>query len=354
MSAPTRRSVTAGLAMMPTAIAASPHVWAAPLDATAQLELIAFGSCNNQRLPQIQWAPMLAKTPQLLLMMGDNVYGDLDAAGPEHLAVAYGELARSEAFQDFASRVPILATWDDHDFGANDRSKTYEHRRDAQQQFLSFWEADAQDVRWRRDGVYHSRLFGPEGRRVQVIMLDLRTFRSEMTRGYDLHRNAPGYAPQLDASAQMLGEDQWRWLENQLRQPAEVRLLVSSLQLIGDGGENWKHLPLERRRLFDLITATEAQGVMVLSGDVHTGAFYRFNRNTPYPLYEFTSSSLNQGRRGVVMEEPYLIEGGVYQDSNFGMVAIDWERGQITVRLHSLDGAVVRSRTVQLDELRPA
>ena len=49
---------------------------------------------------------------------------------------------------------------------------------------------------------------------------------------------------------------------------------------------------------------------------------------------------------------PYLIDGGVYQDSNFGIVAIDWQRGHVTVRLHSLDGETVRPRTVQLDELQ--
>ena len=36
--------------------------------------------------------------------------------------------------------------------------------------------------------------------------------------------------------------------------------------------------------MFDLINATAARGLVVLSGDVQMEAFYRFNRNTSYPL----------------------------------------------------------------------
>lgn len=343
---PTRREVAGGLAASAASVGSPARRSIGPLCR------IAFGSCNNQRLSQAHWPVITAQRPELMLMMGDNVYGDLDGQGPRHLAAAYAELAASPGFQAFAARTPILATWDDHDFGANDGDGGYQHAADAREQFLSFWTVPADDPRRGRQGVYHSQMFGPPGQRIQIIMLDLRTFRTPLARGYDLHRNGPGYEVSVDPAQRLLGPDQWRWLEQELSRPAEVRLMVSPLQLIGDGGENWKHTPLERRRLFDLIAAARADGLIVLSGDVHTGAMYRFDRNVRYPLHEFTSSSLNQGPQTVAMDEAYLIEGGVYADSNFGMVDIDWDHGLIDVRLHALSGAVVRRRELRLDDLR--
>jgi alkaline phosphatase D len=287
-----------------------------------------------------------------MLMMGDNVYGDLDAQGPDHLARAYADLASNPDFRAFVSQTPILATWDDHDFGANDGDSSYANSADAREQFLSFWKIPADDPRRaRKRGLYHSELVGPPGRAVQIIMLDLRTFRTPLILGYDLHRNAPGYEVNLDPAQSLLGPDQWDWLERELTRPADVRILVSSLQLIGDGGENWKHTPLERRRLFELIAKTKADGVIVLSGDVHTGAMYRFDRNVRYPIYEITSSSLNQGPQPVMMDEAYLIEGGIYADSNFGLLEIDWVEGLVKVKLHALSGAPVRDLRLSISDL---
>ena len=69
----------------------------------------------------------------------------------------------------------------------------------------------------------------------------------------------------------MLGEDQWAWLEEQLRTPAEVRLIASSIQVVAEdhGWEKWMNFPHERERLYRLIRETRAEGVVFLSGDRH-------------------------------------------------------------------------------------
>lgn len=71
--------------------------------------------------------------------------------------------------------------------------------------------------------------------------------------------------------ATVLGEAQWRWLADQLREPAEVRLIVSSTQIVADekGMDEWGVFPRERDRLFRLIAETDAKGVALLSGNVH-------------------------------------------------------------------------------------
>ncbi len=347
-----RRAVVAGLGASSLGGIAHTAIQSAPQLSSAEvLTRLAFGSCNNQRKAQSHWATILAQKPQLMVMMGDNVYGDLDAQGPSHLAAAYGELRQGAQFRAFTAAMPIEAIWDDHDYGANDGDASYEHAADAKKQFLEFWHVPKDDVRRRRAGLHHAKIFGPIGQRVQLIFLDLRSFRGPLISGYNLHRNMLGYKVDQDPNLTLLGQDQWQWLGEQLRQPAEVRILISSIQVIGDGGENWKLFAIERKRLFDLIRETQAQGLFVLSGDVHTGAMYRFNRNVPYPIYEFTSSGLNQGPQLDVMDEAYLIEGGVYADSNFGLLNVDWQAKTIKVTLHATDGRAVRSRTIAFSEL---
>ena len=65
----------------------------------------------------------------------------------------------------------------------------------------------------------------------------------------------------------------WRWLGTQLRKPAAVRVMCSSLSFAAsyNGEEAWSLYPHERRRMLSLIESTRASGVVFLSGDVHYG-----------------------------------------------------------------------------------
>jgi alkaline phosphatase D len=74
--------------------------------------------------------------------------------------------------------VPVLAVWDDHDYGANDAGAEYPMKAESQRMFLDFFGVAGDSPRRRRPGIYDARVFGPPGRRVQVILLDLRYFRS--------------------------------------------------------------------------------------------------------------------------------------------------------------------------------
>ena len=147
------------------------------------LTRIAFGSCNHQSAPQDYWAAIAAEAPQLFLMIGDNVYGDNawdGDAGLESLRAAYALQASHPEFRAFRARIPMLATWDDHDFGLNDAGASFPMRRWAETLFEHFW--NASDAVRARPGVYDSIITGPEGRRVQVILLDTRFFRSDLKR----------------------------------------------------------------------------------------------------------------------------------------------------------------------------
>jgi alkaline phosphatase D len=341
------------------ALLASPAAAQAP---SSTLTRIAFGSCADEEKPQPIWDAVMAYRPQLFLFAGDNVYGDVSGgrgveAGREieALAESYRLAAQVPGLKALRERVPHLATWDDHDYGLNDAGASFAGKEAAKALFLDFWHAPADDPRRGREGVYHAQMFGPPGRRVQVILLDTRSFRSDL-KPTD-RRGAVGrerYLPDEDPAKTMLGEAQWAWLAERLREPAELRLVVSSIQVLarGHGWESWSNLPRERRRLLDLVGDTGAAGVVFLSGDRHIGALYEEREGVPYRLVEITSSGLTESFPGNREPGPNRL-GAVWGETNFGTLDIDWWEGSIALSLRSENGEVVRRETLDLRALRP-
>jgi alkaline phosphatase D len=333
------------------------------LDPRLPLERIAFGSCLDEEKPELRWQTLLDRDPQLFMMLGDNVYADSIGSrdvGPDLIEMrrAYARLGTQAGFRELRSKVPLLAVWDDHDYGLNDGGEENPIKVEARSIFADFFDVPVDDPMRSREGTYRAGIYGPPGRRVQIILLDTRYFRSSLK--VTDQRNAPGkqrFVPDDDPKKTMLGEAQWRWLEDQLRQPAEVRLIVSSIQVIaeGHGWEGWRTMPLELARLTRLIEESRAKGVIFLSGDRHRAAAYRRVEGTPYPFYELTSSSLTSGVESRQPEvDPQRLGGRLYAGENFGMVQIDWELGVVSLDILSLpQGRRVRGVTLAIAELQP-
>jgi alkaline phosphatase D len=327
------------------------------------LTRIAFGSCADQDKPLPIFDTIAAARPELFLFLGDNIYADLDRSvtvTPEVIRQKYDALGKVPGFRKLKAACPLLATWDDHDYGKNDAGADWALRDEAQRAFLDFFGVPAADPRRKRKGVYHSAVFGPPGKRVQVILLDTRYFRSPLKRA---DRPLPGtrivpYLPNTDPDATVLGRDQWNWLEGELKRPAELRLLVSSIQVVADEHpfEKWANFPPERARLYAMIRDTRANGVVVLSGDRHHGEISLDTTSVGYPLYDVTASGLNQADKAWRAPErnAYRVAGLPYGD-HFGMVLIDWsgDDPRVTLQLRDEDGDVMGGVKVRLSTLKP-
>ena len=101
------------------------------------LTRIAFGSCAKSQKPQPIWDAVLATEPDLFIFLGDNVY--LDTRDPEVMRQRYAELAAQPGYQKLKATTPILAIWDDHDFGENDAGADYPMKEESRRQFLDFF-----------------------------------------------------------------------------------------------------------------------------------------------------------------------------------------------------------------------
>ncbi len=256
----------------------------------------------------------------------------------------------------------MLGTWDDHDYGRGDGGRDFARRHESREEFFDFFQVPQGDARRSTGGVYTAHVAGPPGRRVQVILLDTRSFRDPLIRrpgSPDASDYTAGrYVPHTDTTTTLLGQAQWEWLATQLRTPAEVRLIVSSIQVVADekGFEDWGNFPHERRRLFDLIDDTGASGVVFLSGDVHYSEASVTDEG-PYPLYDFTATPLAQKVIGweVHPNSRRVSTETMFAERNFGLIEVEWARDEgplVTYSAMSVDGERAYEVRLPLGDLR--
>jgi len=290
----------------------------------------------------------IARRPaDLLLMLGDNVYGDRDSgkrikpdAALTELRRSFADLARRPDFADVLKRHPVMAAWDDHDYGKNDAGREFAFKEQAERLHEHFWGLDQTEAAT-HPGTYYAQVFGPAGSRLQVIMLDTRSFRSALSRTDQ--RGARGkerYVPSEQADQDMLGTAQWQWLTKQLSQAADLRVIASSIQVLptdGHGYESWSRLPNERNRLLALVTEKSAGRTVFVSGDRHRAFLYRQTNANGRALVEMTSSSINvgSGRGKNEMDRAQL--GPAFVGNNFGELVINWERRNVELIIRNTD-----------------
>ena len=309
------------------------------------LRRIMFGSCIKQMHPAPILGTIAKQHPDLFIFLGDNIYGDTDDMAV--MRAKYKRLGELPGFKALRDSTPILATWDDHDYGRNDAGADYPHRGASQREFLKFWNEPKDSPLWKRPGIYTSRMFGPAGKRTQIILLDTRYFRSPLKKR-DQRRVGGVWEPDSDPNKTMLGETQWKWLEGELRKPAEVRVVASSIQFVAEdaGQETWSNLPAERQKMIDLLRKTKANGVMFISGDRHWSELSTISPDGMEPVFDLTSSSLNQiHARGTPTKNKFRSIQATYHKPNFGVIEIDWRSPTPKVRLQIRD----ESNEVQIE-----
>jgi alkaline phosphatase D len=311
---------------------------------------ISFGSCSDQSKPQPILRHVVATRPDLFVYLGDNIYGDTEDMSV--LQSKYAQLGAKPEFRALRAATPVMAIWDDHDYGANDAGKEYPMKAESKEIFLNFWQEPKDSARRDHPGIYHSRRFLADGHILQVILLDTRTFRDPLAKNrFSSWKN--DYHPDPDPNKTLLGAEQWVWLEAQLRQPADVRIIATSIQFAHqhNGWESWTNLPRELAKMIDTIKKTRANGVLFISGDVHWGEISVLQIDDVYPLHDVTSSGLTQDWDSLEPNQNrYEL---AVRENNFGSIEIDWEVVDpvVTLKLTDLENTLRVSKSIKLSTL---
>lgn len=330
--------------------------------------VIAFGSCIKEWQDQPVWRAVQKLAPSHFIFMGDNVYADntryLLNTRSARFAEAYETLADNPDYQNFVQDLKlrqgkVLATWDDHDYGENDGGADYSGKMVAKSAFAEFFKLPGLPADPEKPGVYsaaHEKLGDLD---VNIILLDTRSFRGPMKREPDPEHCEAGGKHIVPEGATILGDEQWQWFADELREPADLRLVVSSIQLLPFEHcfEKWQNFAWERQRFIDTVAQSGAEGVLILSGDRHLSEISILkNSAIGYPLYEVTSSGLNSAIGPKPVLEPNSLRAfskPVTQDS-FGTISLSTESDELALQLslHAVDGSVLQTLQVPISQLQ--
>ena len=326
-----------------------------PVEVDDNITSIGFTSCSLQKIePKDCFKTLSTLNLDGMIFAGDNIYGDylaLAHGSEEFIKGQYQLLGHEPEFNALLGSVDnVYATWDDHDYGMNDGVVDNPAKVYARKLFCNFWNEPENSIRrTREDGIYQSYMQGEGDKKVQIICLDLRWNQSKHP-----GNAVSGYPIVTDPTKTMLGDAQWAWLKEELKKPAAVRIMVSSLQFCApyNGGEAWAVYPNEQQKMIDLINETKANGLFFISGDVHYAELCRIKPSNTYNLYDLTSSGVTHVGTAPVVNENRIEEP--FSKFNFGLININWNKTpvEISLEVHGSKGEMEIQKVVSLDELK--
>jgi alkaline phosphatase D len=267
----------------------------APAGAVARLRF-AVASCASLAHGWFHAYEKIAARADLdaVLHLGDyiyeyasGVYGDVRPYEPEHEIITlddyrtrYAQYRRDAQLQEAHRQHPFITIWDDHETADNSwkdgavnhtesSEGSWQERKAAAMQAYREW----MPIRESKDGrIFRSLSFGELA---DLILLDTRLWGRSETSATLL---AP--PPEPDPDRTLLGDDQAAWLEERLRGSGARWKIVAQQVMLGslivDPGkmianlDQWHGYPASRKRLLDFLRAEALDGVVVLTGDIHS------------------------------------------------------------------------------------
>jgi alkaline phosphatase D len=303
---------------------------------------IAFGSCNKQYKVNVLWKEIKKNNPDLWIWGGDNIYSDTDNMAK--MKKDYEDLKEQKGYLELVENIPVLATWDDHDYGFNDSGIEFHKKETAQKLFLDFFDVDENSPRRKQKGIYTAKEFKTAKGIIKVIILDTRYFRTALLKA--AKNTNKRYVPNTAVNSSILGIAQWNWLENELNtSKADFNIIVSSIQILSSehGFESWGNFPNDVLKLKKSITNSKAKSVFMLSGDRHISEFSKTEiDNLNYPLIDFTSSGLTHSYGSFVSEPNKYRVQNVVSEISFGLLQFNFDSKSVKMQMRGKNNKILQ------------
>jgi len=267
---------------------------------------------------------IITHKPDLWIWLGNAVYLNKPKFNyfnniPESMdwdliKILYQKVKDNKYYKKLAEKVPVIGTWGDEEYGVSHGNEKNSFKESYKQYYLDFLDTDILDQRrnYPNMGIYSTYSFGSGYKTVRFILLDL----------------------QYNRNKDMLGKEQWDWLETIFQKTKETYTFICiSNQILSFDKFIVKNWYLEsRKKLFDLIGKYKRNGVIFLSGGLGFAQILKTFCPLPkigYNLYECTSSGLSHTNKFTsflnnLYKNDYLIDGTNFDRFNFGQVKINW------------------------------
>lgn len=242
-------------------------------------------SCMNDENhePEI-WTNMAQKKPDILFFIGDSVYADTGAsdegADPAYLWQRFCEARRTLEIYYSPTLIPILATWDDHDFGLNDSDSTsYKHVSQSQKNFKIFFAQDPRFCKYLTEGPGVSTAF--RWQQHLFLLMDDRSFRLPKDSG-----DRYGH----------WGREQENWMLTQIEAGAKTSWVMNGSQVFPAMPFKESMSQNHPEQLEGALAQLKKlpSKVVFVSGDVHYSEISEIEESIlGYKTYELTSSSIH-------------------------------------------------------------
>ncbi len=287
---------------------------------------------------------IINRKPLAMLLLGDLAVDDRDTHWGLHRS-DYLLRDVSPAWQELASKIPLYASWDDHDYLNNDLSGIPEGVTKADRDSLrSIWQNNWNNPTAIGDGIYFNTRIGE----VEIIMLDTRSCRNLDERG---------------DYGSYLGTSQLQWLKEVLKNSTAPFKVISSGTMWSDyvtkAKDSWGTWDVAaRKEIYSLIESEGISGVLLISGDRHGARAFTIPRPSGLNFYEFEVASM-----GGVPGPPAMAEDSSHQLFGYeglGLKAFgeftfttSSKQPEVTFRLIDESGSIIEEYFLEYDALLP-
>lgn len=246
---------------------------------------IAVISCTDDHFSEVQkkqWELVTKQSPDMLFLIGDNVY--IDTNGKDRVPVSsendiwrrYQETRLHLDLYKLKTLIPVYATWDDHDFGQNNGTSNFPFKDHSKEIFQTFFPTIETKSLQKGPGVSHYF----EHNKHHYLFLDDRFFRAEKNQPNGTH----------------FGKEQEEWLLKIIGKQKGAFWLISGDQFFG-GYHTFESYEGDHPDSFKsfLNKLKEKKKIVVfVSGDRHIAELMKIPPSKlGYTTFELTSSGLH-------------------------------------------------------------
>lgn len=247
------------------------------------------------------WESARAANPDYLFFIGDSVYGDaLIIAGPNFLWERYIESRKSIPFYRWKNLKPVLATWDDHDFGQDNGDGKMSFKAEALSHFRTFF-AQESDKKHLFKGHANSLLFRAFGQ--NFAFFDNRYYRGFWSE--EKYRT-------------FLGKKQIDWMMDGIAQNPLPTLVMQGAPTFGRSEKKCSYhhnSPQELQYFLTKLKDTGAPAVFA-GGDLHYSEVSKIDKRVlGYDTAELITGCMHSNTKDNYYDNPNPRLGGSLQES---------------------------------------